>query len=198
MIDLRDFINIIIIVLVIILVLAHGYLVDRDKHEQRIKKLEEEKSMSNEGYEIQWDGPIEKDGPDFVTLPEGDYEFEVIEFERGRHAGSDKLPPCNKAVVHIRVKGTEGVTIIKHNLFLHSITEGMLCAFFAAIGQRKKGERVTMNWNAVVGGKGYCKVGIRKWKKDSGEEVSSNEIKKFYDPEEKVKTNKVGFVAGSF
>ena len=139
--------------------------------------------MTTEGYEIGWDAPIEKDSPEFVLLPDGDYDFEVTEFERGRHAGSDKLPPCNKAIVHIKIQGAEGVSIIKHNLFLHSITEGMLCAFFTGIGQRQKGQKVTMNWNAVVGSKGRAKVGINKWTKD-GKEFTNNEIKKFYEPGE--------------
>ncbi|MFZ3172050.1 MAG: hypothetical protein WA118_08730 [Carboxydocellales bacterium] len=154
--------------------------------------------MSNDGRELGWDEQIENDSPDFVILPEGDYDFEVVEFERGRHAGSDKLPPCNKATVHIKVTGPEGVTTIKHNLFLHSITEGMLCAFFTGIGQRKKGERLTMNWNAVVGAKGRAKVGTRKFKNDKGEELTFNEIKKFYEPAEGPQNSKVGFTAGSF
>jgi hypothetical protein len=152
--------------------------------------------MSNNGYEINWDDSIENDGPDFVVLPEGDYAFEVVEFERARHNGSDKLPPCNKAIVHIKIQGQGGTTTIKHNLFLHSITEGMLCAFFAGIGQRKRGEKVTMNWNAVVGATGKAKVGLRKWNNDKGEQISSNEIKKFYDPEEGAPAK--GFKAGSF
>lgn len=157
--------------------------------------------MSNnntKGYEIGWDSTIEKDSPDFVTLPEGDYNFEVTDFERGRHAGSEKLPPCNKAIVHIKVEGAEGVTIIKHNLFLHSITEGMLCAFFAAIGQRQKGEKVKMNWNAVVGSKGRAKIGVRKWTNDNGEEYTSNEIKKFYEPAEKPPVQQATFKPGTF
>lgn len=139
--------------------------------------------MSENGYELSWDSPIEKESPEFVTLPEGDYDFEVVNFERARHPGSDRLPPCNKAVVHIKIEGPEGMTIIKHNLFLHSNTEGMLCAFFTGIGQRKKGERVTMNWNAVVGARGRAKVGIRKWKNDNGKEFTANEIKRFYEAE---------------
>src|SRR5690348_1466807 len=98
------------------------------------------------GYALGWDSEIQNDSPEFVVLPEGDYDFEVQDFERARHAGSDKLPPCNKAVVHIKIEGPEGVSIIRHNLFLHTITEGMLCAFFTAIGQRKKGQKTTMNW----------------------------------------------------
>ena len=140
--------------------------------------------MSRDGYEIGWDGPIENDGPEFITLPEGDYDFVVVEFERARHPGSDKLPPCNKAVVHVKIEASEGTTIIKHNLFLHSITEGMLCAFFVGIGQRKKGQKVTMNWNAVVGARGRCKVGIRKFTNDEGRTLEFNEIKKFYEPKE--------------
>lgn len=139
---------------------------------------------NNEGYELNWDDPIENDSPDFTILPEGDYDFEVIDFERGRHNGSDKLPPCNKAVVHIKIEGEEGVSIIRHNLFLHSITEGLLCAFFTGIGQRKKGEKITMNWNKVVGSTGRAKVGIRKWTNDSGEEKIFNEITRFYEPDE--------------
>ena len=148
---------------------------------------------TNQGYELGWDSTIENDSPDFVILPEGDYNFEVIEFERARHNGSEKLPACNKAVVHIKIEGTEGVSIIRHNLFLHSITEGMLCAFFTGIGQRKKGEKVTMNWNQVVGSKGKAQVGIRKWVNDQGEEKVFNEIKKFYEP-----TESKGFEPGRF
>lgn len=146
--------------------------------------------------EFGWDDAIENDSPDFVILPEGDYDFEVIDFERGRHAGSEKLPACNKAVVHIRIQGKEGVTTIKHQLFLHSKTEGMLCAFFTGIGQRQKGEKVTMNWNTVPGSTGKCKLGIRKYKKDDGEELVFNEIKKFYESAEKPTQQK--FQAGKF
>lgn len=134
--------------------------------------------MSNE-YEREygWDDTIENDGPEIVTLPEGDYDFEVIDFERARHAGSAKLPPCNKAVVHIRVTAPEGVSLIRHQLFLHSKTEGLLCEFFTGIGQRRKGERLAMNWNAVKGARGRCKLGIRTYE---GREY--NEIKRFYEP----------------
>jgi len=139
--------------------------------------------MANEGYELGWDSTIENDGPEYVLFPEGDYEFEVIEFERSRHSGSENLPPCNKAILHIRIKdGTGQITTVKHNLFLHSKCEGLLCAFFTAIGQRKKGEKVTMNWNKVVGSRGRAKVGIREFVNDRGEKIQINEIRRFYEP----------------
>lgn len=145
--------------------------------------------MTDIPRELGWDDEISKDSPDFVVLPEGDYNFEVIEFERARHPGSDKLPPCNKAIVHIKIEGEEGVSVIRHQLFLHTITEGLLADFFKGIGQRKKGETISMNWNKVVGSKGRARVGIREW---DGKQY--NEIKRFYEPEGSQK----GFQAGRF
>ena len=71
----------------------------------------------------------------------------------------------------------EGETIIRHQLFLHTKTEGLLCAFFTGIGQRKKGEKLKMNWAMVPGSRGRCRVGIREY---NGK--TFNEIKKFYEP----------------
>ena len=43
----------------------------------------------------------------------------------------EKLPPCNKAILSIRIENEEGqATTIKHNLFLHSKCEGMLCILY--------------------------------------------------------------------
>lgn len=145
--------------------------------------------------ELDWDDQIENDGMQYVTLPEGDYDFEVVDFERGRHPGSEKLPACNKATVLLKIVDTKGQTsTIKHLLFLHTKTESLLSAFFTAIGQKKKGEKVTMNWNAVVGSKGRAKVGIRKWTNDKGEERDSNYVKRFYESE----TQSKGFEPGRF
>lgn len=67
-----------------------------------------------------WDDEIEKES-EFVLLPEGTYNFEVIKFERGNHNGSDKLPPCKKAILTIKIFGNKGEeTTIIHNLFLHT------------------------------------------------------------------------------
>ena len=145
--------------------------------------------------EFGWDDAIEKDS-EFELLQEGDYDFEVIGFERARHNGSDKLPPCNKAVLTIKLSSADGKSnTINHNLFLHSKTEGMLCAFFTAIGQRKKGEKINMNWNAVIGSKGRCKVKIRNWTDDNGETKQSNQIAKFYEREDSQQSQ---WKAGSF
>lgn len=142
--------------------------------------------MSKVGRELDWDDNIEKDS-DYVVLPEGDYEFVVESVERARHPGSDKLPPCNKAIVKLRIDSQYGTAIINHNLFLHTNMEGMLSAFFTAIGQKKKGEKLKMNWGSVPGSTGRVHV---KPKQYNGNEY--NDIKKFYPKEEKQ------FKAGEF
>lgn len=147
----------------------------------------------NTGRELDWEDSIEKES-DFILLPAGDYDFTVTGFERGRHGGSAKLPPCNKAVITLEIVDAEGSRVtLTHNLFLHTITEGMLSAFFGSIGQKKKGEPLSMNWSAVPGSTGRCKIAVRDWKNDDGEDRQSNDIKKFYPKEEEQ-----AFVAGSF
>lgn len=79
--------------------------------------------MADMEREFQWDDTIEKDASDFVVLLEGDYNFMVESYERGRHNGSDKLPPYNKAILKIKIEAPEGTTVINHNLFLHSKVE---------------------------------------------------------------------------
>ena len=132
---------------------------------------------ANEGYELSWDSAIENDSPEFVILPDGDYDFVVERFERERFNGSEKLPPCWKAVIYLKITAPQGETTVKKDLFLHSKCEGMLCAFFIAIGQRKHGERINMNWNAVVGARGRVKLGTREY---NGKKY--NEVKRFLEP----------------
>lgn len=136
-----------------------------------------------EERELNWDDQIEKDSDEYVLLPEGDYNFTVEGFDRARHGGSEKLPPCNKAILRLRIDGPKGSTVITHNLFLHTKTESLLSAFFASIGQKKKGEAISMNWNAVPGSTGRAKVGIHTYTNDRGEERKYNNIKSFYPKE---------------
>ncbi|MBP2621143.1 hypothetical protein ACVRXQ_12010 [Streptococcus panodentis] len=126
--------------------------------------------------ELGWDDTIEKDS-EFILLPDGLYHFTVVGMERARHTPNPqnpgKLPACNKAIVSIKIVANEGETELRHNLFLHSTTEGMLSAFFAAIGQKKKGEPLRMNWNAIIGATGVCKIGTRQYNGNNYNEVKS-------------------------
>lgn len=126
--------------------------------------------------EFGWDDTIQKDS-EFVLLPEGLYYFTVASYERGRHTPNPqnpgKLPACPKATVYLKIVANEGETELRHNLFLHSSTEGMLSAFFGAIGQKRKGEPLRMDWNSIIGKTGVCKVGIREYNGNKYNEVKS-------------------------
>lgn len=134
---------------------------------------------------FEWDDEIQESGPDFTLLPEGEYNFEITKFERGRHNGSANLPACNMALLTLKIDGGQhGSTTVIHRLFLHSKTEGFLSNFFEAIGQKQEGERVKMNWNAVPGAKGRCKLEINTYTNNEGQERQNNQVKTFlpYDP----------------
>ncbi len=139
----------------------------------------------NQERELGWEDTIEKDGGGgFVLLPAGDYFFTVGKFERSRFTGSEKMPACNQAKLELTVHSPEhGDVVVFHNLFLHTKTEGLLSSFFSAIGQKKKGEPLRMNWNAVVGSKGKLKLEIRTYM-SQGEERSANQVKSFFSYED--------------
>lgn len=116
--------------------------------------------------ELGWDDEITQDSAGFVQLTPGDYQFTVTNFERARHTPNPqnpgKLPACNKAIITLQIETAEGTAQLTHNLFLHTTTEGMLSAFFGAIGQKKHGEPLRMNWNTVIGAKGVARINKRK------------------------------------
>ena len=92
-----------------------------------------QQQFNNYEREFGWDDTIQKDS-EFVLLPEGLYYFTVKNYDRGRHTPNPqnpgKLPACPKATVYLQIEANEGETELRHNLFLHSSTEGMLSAFF--------------------------------------------------------------------
>lgn len=141
---------------------------------------------------LDWEDEIEESGGNFVLLPEGDYNFTVNKFERARHNGSTNLPACPMALLTLEIDGGQhGTATVIHRLFLHSKTEGFLSNFFEAIGQKQEGERVKMNWQAVYGAKGRCKLEINHFTNKDGEEKQNNQVKTFL-PYEKYLQNSGG------
>lgn len=139
----------------------------------------------NQDRELAWDDEIEKDGGDFILLPEGDYYFTVTKFERGRFAGSNKMPACNQAKLELTIHSPEhGDVIVFHNLLLHTKTEGLLSNFFVGIGQKKKGERLRMNWSTVIGSQGKLQLEVNSYTGRDGQERKNNQVKRFYPFEE--------------
>ncbi len=142
----------------------------------------------NTPRELGWEDEISQES-NFVLLPPGDYNFEVVKFERGeRFEGSEKHPPCNRAIVHIKCVSSGGdETVIQQSFLMHQKSEWRISEFFISIGLKKHGEPLRMQWTQSVGCKGRCKLGTRQY-----DSKDYNEIKKFYDPEEQPRQNNSG------
>lgn len=133
--------------------------------------------------ELDWDEGFTLDASSsFELVPEGEYSFTVTKLERQRHNGSDKLPPCPKAVLTLQLSGNGVTGTMTHNLFLHTKTKGLLSAFFISIGVGKDGEHVQPDWSKVLGATGRAQISVRKYTKRDGTEGESNDVKKFLPP----------------
>ena len=133
---------------------------------------------------MDWNDTIENDGQEFITLEEGDYNFTVTGFERGRFPGSQKIPACNKAAITVSVSTEKGNATVKFDLILYRSLEWRISSFFRCIGQKKHGERLSMDWNAVLGSHGRAHFKPRKYTDKYGEEKTANDVDRFldYDP----------------
>jgi hypothetical protein len=156
--------------------------------------------MSNFSEQIDrdmgWDEEILEESS-YKLISDGDCDFVVKTFERGIHEPKEggTLPRCNKATLSIELTNAAGEkATVEHRLFLCKSQEWKLSEFFKAIGQKKHGEAAKMNWSAVPGSRGRCKVGHREYNGNT-----YNDIKKFYDPEEKATSRaSTGFTPGNF
>lgn len=144
------------------------------------------------GRELAWDDEIENESGGWVLLPEGEYDFVVESFERGRHNGSTKVPPCNKAILTLGIDSPQGHASVTCNLFLYDRYEWKLCQFFTSIGARKHGERLRMDWSKVLGARGRCKVTVRPYVGNDGKERQANDIDRFLEPAGQPATWKAG------
>lgn len=126
-----------------------------------------------------WDSTIENDGSDFKLLDPGVYPFTVKALEKSYYNGGSKIPPCPKALLTLRVNGETDVT---DGLLLDDSLEWKLCQFFTAIGARRHGEKLKMDWDGVVGRAGYVEIGHRKWTGNDGQERDANQVERYVDP----------------
>lgn len=128
-----------------------------------------------------WDSIIEEDSSgsgEYLVLPEGNYRFTVTGFERGHHEGSAKIPPCPKATLTLEVAASEGTAKCTRNLYVCKHMERMLSDFFRCIGQKKRGEKMKMDWSKVVGSQGIAHFKPRKYN-----DREYNECVYFCDPD---------------
>lgn len=136
---------------------------------------------NNKNMELGWYDTIEDDGSGFIVLEEGDYNFTVTDFERGRFPGSAKIPPCNKAILTLCVVTPDGLAYVKTDIILARNLEWRISSFFRCIGQKKHGEKLVMNWDKVVGSQGRARFKPRTYISRDGEERTANDVDMFYD-----------------
>ena len=142
---------------------------------------------NNAPREIGWDDELTNDGQEYILLEEGDYNFTVKDFQRGRFPGSKeggKIPPCNKAILTLEVETEKGTATAKEDLILWSTLEWKLSEFFRCIGQKKHGEPLRPRWNEVYGSRGRAHFKTEEFKRKDGTKGSKNVVTKFldYDP----------------
>jgi len=142
-------------------------------------------TYQNTNAGMDWDDTIENDGQEFIILPEGDYNFTVTNFERGRFPGSAKMSACNKATLTLQVNTPDGIATVFTDLILNRLVEWRISAFFRCIGQKKHGERLVMDWNKVVGSRGCAHFKPRTYKDKDGNDRQVNDCDRFYDYDEK-------------
>lgn len=137
--------------------------------------------------ELDWDSEISYETPDYVTLPAGTYPFTITKMERKRFDGSKReggLPPCPMAEITVEARGKEGISVFNQRLFLHSRCEGILTSFFTCIGQRQKGDKLSMDWNSVEGSTGWAVLKVREFTSRNGNELSTNDVARWLAPDD--------------
>lgn len=141
--------------------------------------------MSNvETKVFDWDDEIEFDGEErnYVTLEEGDYEFEVTKFERSHYtpSGDAKTPECNQAEITIKISTDEGDCFIVDKFPLASTMEWKISSYFRSVGLKKHGEKLKMKWQESIGCKGKAHITKSPGKKNP--EIMFNNVGRYIDP----------------
>lgn len=132
---------------------------------------------------IGWDDAICCDSTEFTVLPEGDYPFTVVKFDRQHHTGSAKMPACGKTVLTIQLDGGPlGTTLVTENLFMHQKMLWKIKQFLVSIGQGKEEDKeIHPRWTEVPGASGRCHVVVQDYQSTKyGDTRQRNQITKFY------------------
>lgn len=137
------------------------------------------------GAALDWDDEIQYTESSFILLPEGEYPFTVTGFDRQNYDGSEKIPPCRMAVLHLAVDGgDQGTANVDERIYLHTSVMWKLSEFFVSIGQLQKDGSVRMNWPAVPGSTGRLKLSVNKYVSNrDGKERTNNRVEHFLPPE---------------
>ena len=136
---------------------------------------------------LSWDDEIVDLEDEYKLLPEGEYFFKVINFERAMYQGGAKVPACPKAIVTIAIyDGLKIATRVRQDFLLCENVAWKISQFFRSIEEKKSGEKVQMKWNIVNGSFGKCRLTTKSYVNKFGENKTINSIDKFLPYEAEV------------
>lgn len=128
----------------------------------------------------------EADSGGFVLLEPGIYPFSITEaVGRERTNGTDKIPPCWKAVVKLKVDGgNQGKTTIFHNILLAKKQAWKIKQLFVGVGLIGKDDKnFVAPWDKLPGTVGAVEIGTHEY---NGK--TYNDVVRILDPMEASET----------
>ena len=117
------------------------------------------------GYDYE-DEVTLSDSSSFITLEPGEYDFEIIDCERGRFAGGGKTPPCNKITFKFLVRTGNGNATFTDDIILHPNFDWQITQFCECVGAGRAGDKVVLPGKKNIGDKGRFSIERTPNKKD--------------------------------
>lgn len=154
--------------------------------------------MNEQNLVLDWDGVLENKGSEFPVPPESDYALEVTGFERGSFSGSEKMRVGNKATLTLKIESEQGIANIFDDLILYKRMDMEAFSVLLAIGHKKTGECVTMNWNAVIWARGRAHFVINRYTDCNGQERENNKVGKYLEYDESFMPKSAGVDENGF
>ena len=138
----------------------------------------------NNGQVLQFGQTITLEDPKprlkFITLPEGEYEFKVTKAELGKFAGSQKMAPCDKVSLELRVETEDGVCDIKDTLFLLGQWKNRIYYYLTTTGMTEPGKPLTLEpelFTGSIGRTGKAKIVVDSFvSRRDGEKKTTNKV----------------------
>jgi hypothetical protein len=133
------------------------------------------------GQAMDWDSeiPLDEGRGEFVTLPDGtECGFVVKKFDRDRSRAGDPM-----AKLDLICTDGEGRRAYVHELLtLSPAAIFRVRKFGVAIGHLQPNQPGRIDWDAVVGASGNCRLTVETWTRRDGSNAESNKVKEWLAP----------------
>lgn len=135
----------------------------------------------NKDQIIDWDGSIQNDGSDLVTLPDNEEVWMTVRaVERGHNKAGDT--PQVMLMFYAESIAGNGRTIVRDYITMTRKSEWKLCELFRALGLRQHGQELKLRWD-LEGMTARAILSVEEYTSSFGEVRQNNKIKKYLEPE---------------